>query len=182
MSKTRILHLRTCKEGHTLPRSWIKTASLLSNKILKQFKGYVAFHIIQTRFVMHFLPIIICLVIVLNSHYVLFRVLNQTWNSICRKMTAYTMKKKEMMIKIKMTMTVMKMDVAKHQRRRRWPPKNQEVIRRHHHNVKIHRKTTIWWLATMGYQKGHRSLQPEWMVNILPLTSETVSNLVCHFS
>ena len=72
-----------------------------------------------------------------------FRVLNQTKNSICRKTTAYTMIKKEMMIKIKMTMTVMKMDVAKHQQRRRWPPKNQEVIRRHHHNVKIHRKTTI---------------------------------------
>ena len=176
MSKIRILHLRTCKEGHTLPISWIKTASLLRNKILKQFKGYVAFHIIRRRFVMHFLPIIICLVIVLNSHYVLFRVLNQTRNSICRKTTAYTMTKKEMMIKIKMTLTVMKMDVAKHQQRRRWPLKNQDAIRRHH------RKTTIWWLAKMGYQRGHRSLQPEWMANILPLTSETVSNLVCHFS
>jgi hypothetical protein len=36
--------------------------------------------------------------------------------------------KERMMIKNKMTMTVMKMEDAKHQQRRRGPPKSQEAI------------------------------------------------------
>ena len=147
MIKTNILHLRTCKEGRNLPRSRKMIASLLRNKILKQFIGYVAFHIIQRRFVMHFSPIIIffsyCSKLTLCSF---FRVLNQTTNSICRTTTAYMLLKKEMMIKIKMNLTVMKMEGANHQQRRRLPPKTQEGIRRHHHKlllIKIYRKTTI---------------------------------------